>query len=106
MDRFPRHSRTRILVERELLSKGILNVVACEGLQRHLRGERSDRWAERMHEAGFVKVLAPEEAIHGLQDDYGQGFGLHVNGGEVMFAGYGSAVAACSLWTTNGQVPA
>eukprot|EP00850_Spirogloea_muscicola_P021173 SM000239S08078 [mRNA] locus=s239:147467:150425:- [translate_table: standard] len=53
----PRNSEDRLIFERDYLGSDILNIVACEGLQRTRRTEYLPKWQLRFREAGFSSRL-------------------------------------------------
>ena len=52
-------SPERMLVERRILARGIVNVVACEGVDRVERPETYRHWQARMERAGFQQLPLP-----------------------------------------------
>jgi hypothetical protein len=49
----PRESKDRVNVEEQCLARDIVNVIACEGLERIERHELMGKWRARMKMAGF-----------------------------------------------------
>ena len=49
----PRESKDRVNVEEQCLARDIVNVIACEGLERIERHELLGKWRARMMMAGF-----------------------------------------------------
>lgn len=65
----PRHSPERAAVERLLLGEEIRNIIVCDGPDRTERHEKFDRWARRLHAAGF-SPLAPSFPARRLLHDF------------------------------------
>ncbi|MED6119020.1 hypothetical protein PIB30_008247 [Stylosanthes scabra] len=58
----PRNNGWRAMLEREFLGREIMNVVACEGLERVERPETYKQWQARITRAGF-RQLPPDKEI-------------------------------------------
>ena len=65
----PRENEWRLMIERELLGREIMNVIACEGSQRIERPETYKQWQVRNTRAGFKQLPLNEELINGQIQD-------------------------------------
>ena len=63
----PRENEWRLMIERELLGREIMNVIACEGSQRIERPETYKQWQVRNTRAGFKKLPLNEELMAKLR---------------------------------------
>ncbi|GMH11196.1 hypothetical protein Nepgr_013037 [Nepenthes gracilis] len=60
----PREDDERLLIERELYGKHVLNVIACEGAEREERPETYKQWQVRMLRAGFRQLPLDQELMN------------------------------------------
>ncbi|KAK7404564.1 hypothetical protein VNO78_05516 [Psophocarpus tetragonolobus] len=59
----PRENEWRLMIERELLGREIMNVIACEGSERIERPETYKQWQVRNTRAGFKQLPLNEELV-------------------------------------------
>ncbi|MED6120873.1 hypothetical protein PIB30_024895 [Stylosanthes scabra] len=59
----PRNNGCRAMLEREVLGREIMNVVACEGLERVERPETYKQWQARITRAGFQQLPPDKELM-------------------------------------------
>lgn len=60
----PQHSLERVKVEKLVFAQEILNIVACEGMERVERHEKLDKWRIIMETIGFQNVPLSANAIN------------------------------------------
>ncbi|PNX88262.1 SCARECROW-like protein 14-like [Trifolium pratense] len=59
----PRENEWRTMIEREIMGREIMNVVACEGLERVERPETYKLWQVRNTKAGFKQLPLDQELM-------------------------------------------
>ncbi|XP_054814016.1 scarecrow-like protein 33 [Prosopis cineraria] len=59
----PRENEWRLMLEREFLGREVMNVVACEGIERVERPEAYKHWQVRSTRAGFRQLPMPKEIM-------------------------------------------
>uniref|UniRef100_A0A803LCG4 CCHC-type domain-containing protein n=1 Tax=Chenopodium quinoa TaxID=63459 RepID=A0A803LCG4_CHEQI len=59
----PRNAHERLLIESEMYGKEIINVVACEGVERVQRPETYKKWQEHSSRAGLQQVPLDRELV-------------------------------------------
>ncbi|RZB79837.1 Scarecrow-like protein 14 isoform D [Glycine soja] len=107
----PRKNDRRLMVERELLGREIMNFIACEGSERIERPETYKQWQVRNMKAGFKQLPLDEELMAKFRSklkEYHRDFVLDENNnwmlqaccnGEAYFAGYNvSSSDILGLW--------
>eukprot|EP00897_Mesotaenium_endlicherianum_P002839 jgi/Mesen1/2583/ME000164S01711 len=99
----PAASAARHLFEKNVLGRDILNVVACEGLQRVARSEPLERWQERMRSAGFVAVPvkpgARAQLASTLEQYPHEGWSIQEEDkGALILCWKGRPIVATSIW--------
>nr|AWJ68060.1 GRAS4 [Tamarix hispida] len=98
----PRECSERILIERDLLGKEALNVVACEGWERVERPETYKQWQVRIMRAGFKQLpLDPEiknKAIEKVRTRYHKDFVIGEDSRWLLQGWKGRIVYALSTW--------
>ncbi|CAI5465119.1 unnamed protein product [Closterium sp. Yama58-4] len=100
----PRDSPHRHTCERLYFARDIVNVVACEGIQRTVRAESLEQWQARMRRAGFVGMEVGVEVMEELRGvlrkggrKYG-GYEVVQQGNGVRLLWEGVPVLAASMW--------
>ncbi|GLJ04663.1 hypothetical protein SUGI_0000870 [Cryptomeria japonica] len=98
----PRDHPERICLEKELLGREILNVVACEGLERVERPETYKQWQVRTKRAGFVQLPLNRsifsKAREKLKSLYHKDFGVDEDGNWLLLGWKGRIIMAISTW--------
>lgn len=98
----PRENHERMVFERDIWGKEILNVVACEGLERTERPETYKHWQIRMLRAGFKQLLLNQEIVKQIRtrvkSNYHKDFFVD-DASQWMLSGWkGRALFALSCW--------
>ncbi|KAI5064847.1 hypothetical protein GOP47_0019542 [Adiantum capillus-veneris] len=97
----PRGSKERVNVEEHCLARDIVNVIACEGVERVERHELAGKWRARMSMAGFKPhplSLCVNSAIKSLLESYNEQYRLKEDG-EVLLLGWKNrSLLAASAW--------
>lgn len=91
----------RVILEREISGREILNVVACEGQARIERAETYRQWQNRMQRAGFT--LRPSNPIilekaKAMMAAYHKNYGIGKDEGWFFIGLNNSIVRAVSVW--------
>lgn len=95
-------SQERMMFERSILGRNILNVVACEGPERVERPETYRQWQNRTLRAGFDpipldrNVLRESQAI--VKCGYNKNFTVDEDGSWMVVSWKGKVADALSLW--------
>lgn len=91
----------RVLLEHELLGREILNIVACEGLERVERTEPYRQWQSRTLRAGFTQVpLLPDilPKINMLMRTFNRNYGIGMDGNWFLMGWKDRIVHAITVW--------
>ncbi|MCO5610308.1 hypothetical protein L7F22_064544 [Adiantum nelumboides] len=100
-------NQERMMIEREVLGRDILNVVACEGPERIERPETYRQWQNRTQRAGFVqlpldrKVLNESQTV--VKGSYNKNFSVDEDGPWMLLSWKGKVVNGLSLWKPAGH---
>lgn len=98
----PRDNQERMMIEREVLGKDILNVVACEGAERIERPETYKQWQNRTQRAGFEQVPLDQNVVNKAQQivrtSYHKDFGVEEDGRWMLLSWKGRILQGLSLW--------
>lgn len=101
----PREDQQRLLIEREIFGREIINVVACEGLERVERPETYKQWQVRNQRAGFVPRPLHREifkkAKDKVRDCYDKDFIIDEDGRWLLQGWKGRILFALSSWKPN-----
>ncbi|KZV28806.1 scarecrow-like protein 9 [Dorcoceras hygrometricum] len=98
----PREDQDRLMYEREVLGREVLNVVACEGMERVERPETYRQWHVRNLRAGFRQLPLNRELLKEVRTKVCDGY--HINfsveeDSEWMLQGWkGRVMYALSCW--------
>lgn len=98
----PREDQDRLMYEREMLGREVMNVVACEGLERVERPDTYKQWHARDSRAGFQQLPLNREILKEVKTKvckgYHSSFSLEEDG-EWMLQGWkGRVMYALSCW--------
>lgn len=98
----PRDSDERMMLEREFLGRQIMNVVACEGVQRVERPETYKQWQVRCMRAGFKQLPLDKEIMNKFRSKltsyYHKDFVLDEDEGWMLQGWKGRIVYASCCW--------
>ncbi|XP_052184800.1 scarecrow-like protein 14 isoform X2 [Diospyros lotus] len=98
----PRHNQDRIMLEREMLGKAILNIIACEGLDRVERPETYRQWEIRTLRAGFKQLPLNQEILKEvrakIKSSYHKDFFIDKADKWMIYGWRGRALFAISSW--------
>ncbi|KAF6175205.1 hypothetical protein GIB67_037560 [Kingdonia uniflora] len=97
----PRESLDRMNVERQCLARDIVNIVACEGVERIERYEVAGKWRARMTMAGFKSYpLSPyvNGTIKILLKQYCDKYKVKEEGGSLHFGWADKILIVASAW--------
>ncbi|TVU23266.1 hypothetical protein EJB05_25621, partial [Eragrostis curvula] len=104
----PRDNEQRLLVEREIIGRYAMNVIACEGLDRAERPETYKQWQVRNHRAGLrqlplypdiVKILREKVKNH-----YHKDFVIDVDHNWFLQGWKGRILYAMSTFVSNESI--
>lgn len=97
----PRESGGRAVFERNIVAREIVNVIACEGLQRVTRSEPVEKWVRRMRDAGFA-CIPPRPSLKAevakLLERFPRHFGVLDMHGALMLSWKGRPMMGTSIW--------
>ncbi|XP_052189958.1 scarecrow-like protein 14 [Diospyros lotus] len=98
----PRHNQDRIILEREIYGQAILNIIACEGLDRVERPETYRQWEIRTLRAGFKQFPLNQEILKEVRDkiksSYHKDFFIDKADKWMIYGWRGRAFFAISSW--------
>ncbi|XP_026439866.1 scarecrow-like protein 14 [Papaver somniferum] len=98
----PREHPERILIERDILGKEALNIIACEGSQRVERPETYKQWQARNTRAGFVQLPLHKDimkkAKERVKSDYHKDFIVDADSQWMLLGWKGRILFALSSW--------
>lgn len=98
----PREDEERLLIEREIFGREIMNVIACEGLERIERPETYKQWQLRTLRAGFQQNPLSKEMLKKIKEKvtgyYHKDFDVDEYNGWMLQGWKGRIVFALSTW--------
>ncbi|CAA0833620.1 Scarecrow-like protein 5 [Striga hermonthica] len=97
----PREDKERVNVEQHCLARDIVNIIACEGVERVERHEVLDKWRLRFSMAGFRQLpLSPlvNATIKGLLESYNEGYTLRESDGCLYLGWRNRDLVASCAW--------
>ncbi|KAI3961833.1 hypothetical protein MKW98_022038 [Papaver atlanticum] len=98
----PREHPERILIERDILGKEALNIIACEGSQRVERPETYKQWQARNTRAGFLQLPLHKDimkkAKEKVKSDYHKDFIVDADSQWMLLGWKGRILFALSSW--------
>ncbi|XP_038894504.1 scarecrow-like protein 14 [Benincasa hispida] len=98
----PRNNPMRHLCEKEILGRDIMNVIACEGLERVERPETYKQWQVRNTRAGFKQVPLDQDLLKSVEKivntEYHQDFVIDQDGSWMLQGWKGRIIDALSCW--------
>ena len=96
-----RESKERVNVEQQCLARDIVNVIACEGVDRVERHEMTGKWRARMTMAGFRPCPLSQtvnNTIKTLLESYSDKYRLKEEGGALFLGWQNRALIVSSAW--------
>ncbi|XAR58974.1 hypothetical protein NMG60_11014574 [Bertholletia excelsa] len=98
----PREDQGRMLYEREVLGRGAMSVIACEGTERIIRPETYKQWHVRNVRAGLRPLPLDQEIMESLRSKvklgYHKDFMLDKDGDWMLHGWKGRIISALSCW--------
>ncbi|TKY66020.1 Scarecrow protein 9 [Spatholobus suberectus] len=98
----PREDWERMLIEKDILGREALNVIACEGCERVERPETHRQWQARILRAGFLQQSFERElvkrAIEKVRTSYHKDFVIDEDSQWLLQGWKGRIVFALSCW--------
>ena len=91
----------RHILDQDIFGREILNVVACEGLERVERAEPYRQWQSRTLRSGFQQLpLNPEiiDRIKGSMKNYDRNYGMGEDGSWFLTGWKGHIMHAFAAW--------
>ncbi|CAN1282783.1 Scarecrow-like protein 33 [Linum perenne] len=92
----------RLLFEREMYGRDIMNVVACEGAERVERPETYKQWQTRNTRAGFRQLPLDEIILKKVRStvksEYDKDFGVDADGRWMLQGWKGRIIYGLSVW--------
>ncbi|XWS71677.1 hypothetical protein CRYUN_Cryun03dG0159100 [Craigia yunnanensis] len=97
-----REDPQRMMFEKEIHGRDIMNVVACEGTERVERPETYKQWQARTLRAGFKQVPLDQDLMkkvtNMVQSSYHRDFAVDVDGRWMLQGWKGRVIYALSCW--------
>ncbi|XP_006663689.1 scarecrow-like protein 34 [Oryza brachyantha] len=98
----PRDNDERLLIERDILGRSALNVIACEGADRVDRPETYKQWQVRNHRAGLTQLPLKPQVVQLVRDKvktlYHKDFVVDVDNHWLLHGWKGRILYAMSTW--------
>ena len=91
----------RVIIEREVFGREVLNIVACEGQARIARAEPYRQWQNRMDRADFShQPMKPSvlTKIKAMMASFHKDFGVGKDDGWILMGIRNHIVEAASVW--------
>ncbi|CAL4985792.1 unnamed protein product [Urochloa decumbens] len=105
----PRDNDERLLIERDLIGRSALNVIACEGADRVERPETYKQWLVRNHRAGLRQLPLDSEAVKVSRDKvknyYHRDFLIDEDNRWLLLGWKGRVLYAISSWVAEDNKP-
>jgi hypothetical protein len=105
----PRDSDERLLIERDIIGRSALNVIACEGADRVDRPETYKQWLVRNHRAGLRQLPLDPEAVKISRDKvknyYHRDFLIDEDNRWLLLGWKGRVLYAMSSWMAEDNKP-
>ncbi|KAL8531451.1 hypothetical protein ACS0TY_008159 [Phlomoides rotata] len=98
----PREDQDRLMYEREVFGRDVMNVIACEGSERVERPESYKQWQVRNERAGFKQMRLDKEIVNEVKikvkTDYHNDFLVEEDKGWLLQGWKGRVLYALSCW--------
>ncbi|CAO1940539.1 unnamed protein product [Urochloa humidicola] len=105
----PRDNDERLLIERDIIGRSALNVIACEGADRVERPETYKQWLVRNHRAGLRQLPLDSEAVKVSRDKvknyYHRDFLIDEDNRWLLLGWKGRVLYAISSWMAEDNKP-
>ncbi|KAE8696676.1 Scarecrow-like protein 14 [Hibiscus syriacus] len=99
----------RMMFEKEVLGRDVMNVIACEGSKRVERPETYKQWQARTVRSGFKQVPLDKELVKKVRNlvqcNYHRDFGLDLDGHWMLQVWKGRVIYALSCWKPASNEP-
>lgn len=105
---FPVENSDRQIIDHEVVGREILNIVACEGLERVERSETYRQWQARTMRAGFQqKATSPEilAKIRTAMKFYHRDYGVGEDGSWFLLGWKDHITLAMTVWKPASDSP-
>lgn len=103
----PREDQDRLLYEREVFGRDVMNVIACEGSERVERPETYKQWQVRNQRSGFRQLPLNQEILNEVRTkvrtDYHNDFLLEEDSGWMLQGWKGRVMYALSCWKPSQE---
>ncbi|KAJ9146674.1 hypothetical protein P3X46_028910 [Hevea brasiliensis] len=96
-----REDQERLVFERELIGKDVMNVIACEGTDRFERPETYKQWQNRNSRIGFRQLPLHQDImkrVRNIKSDYHKNFVIDEDGHWMLMGWKGRIIHAISAW--------
>jgi len=97
-----REDQQRLLFEKEIYGRDIMNVIACEGLERVERPETYKQWQVRNLRAGFRQLPLDQDILYQVKktvkSEYHKDFVVDVDGQWMLQGWKGRIIFGLSFW--------
>ena len=97
-----RDDQHRLIFEKEIYGRDVMNVVACEGLERVERPETYKQWQVRNLRAGFRQLPLDQDILYQVQktvkSEYHKDFVVDVDGQWMLQGWKGRIIYGLSFW--------
>ncbi|KAI6686845.1 hypothetical protein NL676_032758 [Syzygium grande] len=94
----------RLVLERDFFGREIMNIVACEGLERVERPETYKQWQVRLTRVGFQQLPLDQELIKKarakLSGEYHKDFVLEEENDWMLLSWRGRIISGCTGWVS------
>ncbi|XAR60625.1 hypothetical protein NMG60_11034074 [Bertholletia excelsa] len=98
----PRQDENRMMFEKEVFGREVMNVIACEGSERLVRPETYRQWQARNVRAGLSQLPLQREIVEyvraKVRKDYHKDFVVDVDGNWLLQGWKGRILHAISCW--------
>lgn len=97
----PRDDKQRISAEQHCIARDIVNMVACEGMERVERHELWGKWRSRFRMAGFQQFplsSAVTDAVRDLLKEYSKNYRIEERDGALYLGWMNRAMVTSSAW--------
>ncbi|CAH9109526.1 unnamed protein product [Cuscuta epithymum] len=103
----PRHANQRLNLEKEVVGREIMNILACEGKERLQRPETCKQWHSRIMRAGFKPMLINPTVAKNLsrraREGYHKDFLFLEDGNWIMQGWKGRILGGTSCWVAGRE---
>jgi hypothetical protein len=105
---FPPEDPVTQTIDREIIGREILNVVACEGLERVERAETYRQWQARTMRAGFQQMPTSRDIMNKIRvamQTYHRDFGIGEDGNWFLMGWKEHITHAITVWEPIPDTP-